>query len=156
MLYVNPVSSLDSFRAEGLPDGEARRRAALEELDRLFAFTLLQEMRKTVPDEGLLGSSNERKLYEEMLDDAFAGQMARTGQLGLARQVEAQLKAQESQAARPLDRGFLPLRETRRPLPLERQAIDLKPVRPAMPLDRQSDDANPIPLIKAPLKIADN
>lgn len=155
MLYVNPVSSLETFRAEGAPNDAVRQRAALEELDHLFAFTLLQEMRKTVPSEGLFGQSNERRTYEEMLDDALAGQMAKTGQLGIGRQVEAQL-ATAARGAQPFPRGaFAPLHPEGQAFRLDGNAMALKHRSP-MALPLQSLEQEAIPLIKAPMKFADN
>ncbi len=99
MLYVNPIANLDAYRDAGLPDNLVRRKAALQELERLFAFSLVQEMRKSVPEDGLLGHPAQRRLFDEMLDDALAGAMAKSGQLGLARQIESQLAATDSGAS---------------------------------------------------------
>lgn len=152
MLYVNPVSNLDTLRTDGSPDSALRRKTALQELDRLFAFTLLQEMRKTVPDDALFGRTNERRTYDEMLDDAVAGDMARTGQLGVARQVEAQLAAAELGAKRPVG-----LQGTAMPLERVGNALPLVPAaREAIPLRSDTSGARAYSLIKAPMPVADN
>lgn len=94
MLYVNPLDSQMS-RIQGGPENPERRHVALQELEHSFLFTLLQEMRKGMTETLAGPSSQERDLYVEMLDDGLSAEMARSGQMGLARQIEQQLAAQE-------------------------------------------------------------
>jgi flagellar protein FlgJ len=96
LLYVNPVSA--SLRtADPAEFSGAKRRVALEELEHFFAYTLLREMRKSVPEGGLFPKTPAGSLHEEMLDDALSGAMAKNGQLGVARMVDEQLRIAESQ-----------------------------------------------------------
>jgi Rod binding domain-containing protein len=74
---------------------EAREKTALQELEHLFLFTMLREMRKTTQPAKSVDNSSERQTYDEMLDDALSGEMARSGQVGLAKTIEAQLRAAE-------------------------------------------------------------
>lgn len=100
MLYVNPMagnspvlaarSGGPALRAPGEAE-PAREKAALQEFERLFLFQLLREMRKTVPDNALFGKPAQQDFMEEMLDDHMAGEMARSGQFGIAKQMEAQM-----------------------------------------------------------------
>ena len=87
MLYVNPLSALETAAASG-QDSPARDKVAFQEMERLFLFTLMREMRKTIPEDGLLGGGQERAIYEEMLDDSLSGQWAARGELGIAQQME--------------------------------------------------------------------
>ena len=48
MLYVNPVGVGDATRIGLTRDPEAKQKLALQELEHLFLYTLLQEMHKTV------------------------------------------------------------------------------------------------------------
>jgi Rod binding domain-containing protein len=88
MLYVNPLASHHSSAlgfgnaAKGLAD---RERTAFLELEQLLIKQMMKEMRATVPDSGLLLKKQEKRVYEEMLDDAFARSMAESGQMGVAR-----------------------------------------------------------------------
>jgi Rod binding domain-containing protein len=96
MLYVNPIAGAGGR----IPaSGAAREKAALRELEHYFAFTLLQEMRKSIGDGGLSGSGATRRLNDQLFDDAMARHIADSGQLGLARQIEAQLRASGRAAA---------------------------------------------------------
>jgi len=88
MLYVNPVSASLARQA----DGEAQRKAALQEFEQLFMYSLLREMRQSVSVSGEK-KGREMQLFEDMLDDALSGAMARSGQVGIARQIERQLSA---------------------------------------------------------------
>jgi len=92
MLYVNPLESLQGARFDASRPEAAREKEALQEFERLFLYTLLKEIRKTVPEDGLLDSASSTRVYWDMMDDAMAGEMARSGQLGVANAMEAQLK----------------------------------------------------------------
>lgn len=100
MLYVNPVDSLQNARFEGMPSEKARETEALQEFERLFLYTLLKEMRKTVPEGGLLDNPSTTRVYKDMLDDAWAGEMVRSEQLGIARAMAAQMRLAEQQASK--------------------------------------------------------
>ncbi len=98
MLYVNPLLSIQPTpRGESAFIGPSREKAALEELERFFLFTLLQEMRKTIPADGFFEGSAEREIFDEMMDDALSGVMAQSGQLGISKMIEEQLRIAEAQ-----------------------------------------------------------
>ena len=98
MLYVQPVSPeftrpID-FRGE---NQAAREAAALREFEHVFLYTLLGEMRKTIDEGGLFELSGGMAMFEDMMDDAIAQQMAQSGQMGIAKAIEEQLRVQEVQ-----------------------------------------------------------
>jgi Rod binding domain-containing protein len=99
MLYVNPLGTQDWARAQASGDKQAQEKVALKELQHLFLFTLLQEMRKTIPIAGESEKSPEKDMYSEMMDDALSGTMASSGQIGLAKQIEDQLRNAGTQHA---------------------------------------------------------
>jgi Rod binding domain-containing protein len=101
MLYVNPLD-LQVNRLQSGPEDSQKRRLALREMEHSFLFTLLQEMRKAMADESQ-PASRETEMYTEMLDDALSSEMARTGQLGLAKQIERQLDSQLKKSAGAAD-----------------------------------------------------
>ena len=92
MLYVMPVELLQADRGGFRPDDIALQKKALQELDHYFAFLLFREMRKAVPANDLFGRGIQREFFEEALDDALSAEIAKTGQLGVAKQVEDQLR----------------------------------------------------------------
>jgi len=95
MLYVNPQTQ-SSFKAMELtPGATGRETEALKQYEQLFLFQMLQEMRKTVPDYGFFESGGQKAYFEEMMDDFLAGEMASSGQLGVAKQMAQQLHAQD-------------------------------------------------------------
>ena len=95
MMPIDPISA--RLAIESGDDGEpsARRKIALEEMEHLFLNTLMKEMRKSVPEDGLFKKVGAAKLFEEMLDDVFSGEMAESGQLGIAKAMETQMVQQE-------------------------------------------------------------
>ncbi len=91
--------NLDIFRAE-------RSDRAYKSFEAMFLHELLKEMRKTVPDEGMFPKSPAMKHYEEMLDGVMARSMADSGQLGIAKQLQAETKRQEEAAALMTERAL--------------------------------------------------
>jgi Rod binding domain-containing protein len=110
MLYVNPLeSSVGSLTRVDSPGAPGREKLALQELEHTFLFTLLQEMRKTEEPDALLPSGRDREMYDEMLDDALSSEMAKSGQLGLAKQMQQMLEAAQHKGVKaalaPVDLG---------------------------------------------------
>ncbi|HOZ46175.1 MAG TPA: rod-binding protein [Candidatus Hydrogenedentes bacterium] len=96
---MNPIISINSSAsAEGMLGRGVGEATALKELERFFLFSLLREMRKSVPQDGLFQGGAEREIYEEMLDDAWSGAMADSGQIGIARSIEEQMRVGALQA----------------------------------------------------------
>ncbi len=85
MLYVNPVNFIVPNIQS--PDEETRKKIAGEEMERLFLYELLKEMRKTIEQSRLFPKNSTKEIYYDMLNDAFAGEMAKSGQLGIAKQI---------------------------------------------------------------------
>jgi len=80
--------NLERFQAE-------RSERAYKDFEAMFVQMLLKEMRKTIPDNGFFPKSPAMENYEEMLDGSIAQAMAESGQLGIAKQLEAEGKRQE-------------------------------------------------------------
>ena len=95
MMTIDPVSARLAIMSGDDVEPGARRKIALEEMEHLFLNTLMKEMRKSVPEDGLFKKDGAAKLFEEMLDDVFSGEMAMSGQLGIAKAMETQMIQQE-------------------------------------------------------------
>ncbi|MBI3911620.1 MAG: rod-binding protein [Armatimonadetes bacterium] len=70
-----------------LPPGATPRealRAATREFESLFVAHLLREMRRTVPQGGLIPQGAGEEIFRDMLDQALARQAAERSLLGLA------------------------------------------------------------------------
>ncbi len=100
MLYVNPIAEGRIGAATSAAASKERQAQAAEEFERFFLFQLLKEMRKTVPRTELMGKSSQEQMYEEMLDDTLAGEMARSGQLGMAATMQAEFERSTADALR--------------------------------------------------------
>lgn len=86
MLYVNPID-LTIPNINLASDENERKRIAGEEMERLFLYELLKEMRKTIFPSRLFPQNSTKEIYEDMLNDAFAGAIAKSNQLGIAEQI---------------------------------------------------------------------
>lgn len=107
MLYVNPMEANGNMRSTMGQIANQKESKALEEFERVFLYQMLREMRKTVSsDGGLFERSAQLEFFEETMDDALAGEMAQSGQLGIAKQIQAQwLQTQKVRETR--DNGLL-------------------------------------------------
>jgi flagellar protein FlgJ len=95
MLYVNPYAGNIALM-HGKADSTQREKVALQEFEQVFLRELMKSMRATVPDGGLFPKSQQSSFFNDMLDDTMARTMAQSGQLGVAKQIEAQLEARRS------------------------------------------------------------
>lgn len=136
MLYVDPMAGARFYGADGKLDESAQRKVALEELEHFFTFTLLQEMRKSIPEDGLFDGGSQRRMFEEMLDDTLSAEMARSGQIGLARQIDEQLRASELQAKLTGETRAMHGENHGLPLARPTQGISLGDVERGLPLTR--------------------
>jgi flagellar protein FlgJ len=75
----------------------ARDKKAFQEMEELFVTALFKEMRKSVPSGGLFEKSHATKMFEEMMDEAFAKQAAASGQFGVAQAMQEQYETQNLQ-----------------------------------------------------------
>ena len=98
MLYVNPYASNPDLQFGAA--APQREKAALVEFEQVFLRELMKSMRSMVPQDGLFPHSPQKALFDDMLDDQFAREMARSGQFGIAKQMQAQLDATRNPAAR--------------------------------------------------------
>ncbi len=97
MLYIDPLRSPFLSYPQAAGTEAAKEKAALQELEHYFIYTLLQEMRKTVGNFAGAAQSREASIFDEMFDDALSGAVAQSGQFGLAAQIAAQLHVAELQ-----------------------------------------------------------
>lgn len=107
MLYVNPIAA--SYASSGAdPEAQAARDSqAVKELEQFFVLQLLKEMRKSIPKDGLFPSGFESETYDEMLDDAFSKEITESGQFGISKLIEEQLRIADMQRSFHASRGMM-------------------------------------------------
>lgn len=100
MLYVNPIDAFTFNPTSGVAEKTHSEKGAAQELEHLFMFTLLKEMRKTAD----MGNEKRREveLYEEMLDDALSSAISKSNQIGLGKQLEQQINVAKGEGEREL------------------------------------------------------
>jgi len=64
---------------------------ACEGFEAYFVQRLFKEMRKTIPDGGLFESSNEKEIYEDMLDEKYSETISKSNGAGIATALYKQL-----------------------------------------------------------------
>ena len=100
MLYVNPMVGLSEARSQSVIRGSSgRQKLALQEYEHYFLFSLLQEMQKTVPQSELFGSGPELGYYQDIMNDTLSGEMAKSGQMGIAKMMAEQMRIADMQSS---------------------------------------------------------
>lgn len=73
--------------------GEDKRlRETCQEFESVFLNMMLQTMRKTIPDGGLVEKSQATETFESMLDEEYAKSLSKSGGIGLADVLYKQMK----------------------------------------------------------------
>ncbi len=86
-----------------------KMKEAAEGFEAYFVYMLLKEMRKSVPQGGLMGSGPGHEIYQTLFDDAISRDMAKGEGIGLSKMlVESYKKSNENfsqtKGLRPLNR----------------------------------------------------
>lgn len=79
-----PAEAPDRVKRHATGNPEEIKKAA-QAFEAHFIFSLLKEMRKTVPSGGFLGSGPGKEIYESLLDETLATKMAEREGIGLAK-----------------------------------------------------------------------
>lgn len=75
-----------------LTNDEKRLMETCRDFESIFLGELISSMRKTIPKNGLLGNSFGQDVFQSMLDDEYAKQMALSRSTGLAEILFQQLR----------------------------------------------------------------
>lgn len=66
------------------------------DFESIFLTYMLKQMRKTVPDDPIMGNSNAKDIFYEMYDESLSNELARAGGIGLGAMIYKQLSAAEN------------------------------------------------------------
>ena len=88
ILAANRIASRDQAK----PDGKALEKTC-RDFESLFINYLMQEMRKTIPEDSLFGGGQAEKIYSSMLDNEVSKTMAQQRGIGLAAMLYNQLSS---------------------------------------------------------------
>lgn len=84
-------SAAQRLTAKGTEADKTRLAQASRDLESLFIYHMLQQMRATVPESGLLSGGRAETMYRQMLDSEMAKNMAAQRGFGLARMMQENL-----------------------------------------------------------------
>ncbi len=77
---------------KNLADRTAKLQKSCEGFEAIFINTLLQEMRKTIPDDGLLPTSSASRTWQQLFDNQLAETLASRQEMGVAKMLYQQLQ----------------------------------------------------------------
>ena len=104
-LSDNAIKALNSDTTTSEDDGsraieDAKAREAANKFEALLIHNMLKSMRKTTMSED---KSNDRAIYDDMLDEKLADTMMQAGGIGIADQLISQIREQQGTNINPTD-----------------------------------------------------
>jgi len=87
----NVTKSLNSGKARSEINSDQELKKACSELESLFVYYLLKEMRATIPKSGFIGGGKAEEIYTSMLDSQLAKDLSSKGGIGLSSMLVNQL-----------------------------------------------------------------
>ena len=105
LLSDSTIKALDSQSKASEDDSEqtiedAKAREAANKFEALLIHTMLKSMRKTTMSED---KSNDRAIYDDMLDEKLADTVIQAGGIGIADQLISQIREQQGRDTNPTD-----------------------------------------------------
>ncbi len=124
-INLNTNLQMPLKKTDGVTKKQEEKIERLKEVSRqfeaIFVRQMLQAMRKTIPEGGILQRGLQMEIYENMFDDKVAAQISERNQLGLAKLIFRQL-AGKLDAGIPLEeilKGFDKLKKQPANLPVQ-------------------------------------
>jgi flagellar protein FlgJ len=77
-------NSLESEKLSPIGEGDPQVKAACSELESLFIYHLLKEMRATIPKNGFISGGNAEEIYTSILDLQLAREISLKGGIGIS------------------------------------------------------------------------
>ncbi len=88
-------SDLAASKADDLAQRKSTSQRALqdaaEQFEAIFLYQLMEQMRRTVPETDLLGDRRAEKIFQSMLDQEIASNIAQGQSVGLAKMIYEQM-----------------------------------------------------------------
>jgi flagellar protein FlgJ len=88
-------SDLVAGKAEELAGRKSASQKALQEaaeqFEAIFLYQLMEQMRRTVPENDQLGDGRAEKIFQSMLDQEMASNFAQGQSIGLAKMIYEQM-----------------------------------------------------------------
>lgn len=99
VLYQNALNNRVTQSASANKQQDGLKKAC-NDFEALFVKYMMQQMRETIPEDGLLGRSQAEKIYTSLLDDEVAKSVSNGRGLGLARAMYEQMAALHGDGAK--------------------------------------------------------
>ncbi len=74
---------------------EAKLQKACQGFEAIFINAILQEMRKSIPDDGILPTTNATRTWQQLFDNQLAETLASRQEMGVAKMLYQQLQEME-------------------------------------------------------------
>jgi flagellar protein FlgJ len=94
-LILSQATAPDSLEKDRASKNPEALRKACQDFEAVMLKTMLKSMRATVPDDGMLEKDSSREIFDDLLDQEVATQIARTEGMGIGEMLFRQLQKLE-------------------------------------------------------------
>ena len=102
---TNRINRVQNLSESGKSSFSGKNKAELKntcaELESLFLYQLIKEMRATIPKSGFINGGKAEEVYTSMLDSQMAKQLSLNGGIGLSSLLYEQLCSKQENCERP-------------------------------------------------------
>ncbi len=125
---VYDFSGLGTLKAQASRDGEDKEaiQKTAQQFEAMFLQMMMKSMRATIPDGGLIDSS-QTETFEQLLDQQFAMTMSNRRSTGISQMIEEFIsRAHGSSDVTNSEKKFSLEGNSKNPLPLINQSVEFK------------------------------
>jgi flagellar protein FlgJ len=97
---ARPAMNNQALGKQKARNDQGKLEKACDDFEALFVKYMMQQMRKTIPKDGLIGQSQAENIYTGMLDDEVAKSVSHGRGLGLAKAMYEQMAALQGDETR--------------------------------------------------------
>lgn len=104
-------ATVQANKTDGVKDAKyfAQIKNVSREFESIFLGYMLKQMRKTVPEDALMGNSPAKDIFLGMQDDELSKELSKAGGIGLAAVIYSQLASQGTAAKHPHVAPVIPI-----------------------------------------------
>ncbi len=91
--FIRQTQHIQNRPSAGQLQNKERLEKTCQDFESLFVSYMMQQMRRTIPEDGLIGQSQAEKIYTGMLDNEIAKTVSHRQGIGLAKVMYEQMAA---------------------------------------------------------------
>jgi flagellar protein FlgJ len=95
-MQINAASTTTMSADQTSSKNDAKLHKACQDFESMMVSQMLSQMRQTVQKTDLFGSSEHEEIFQGMLDNQIANNVAQSGSMGIAKMLYEQISQQQA------------------------------------------------------------